>query len=181
MDSTSFSVHFRSLVRSDSGVDMKTPTRSHLVFDDKSPAPSATDTHSGSLMSLTNARKFTQESSASLDSGASDGKDSNAMSLVGEDARSYNYGTLSPSLDAIFVEGSKDLVNVSPYHLSHAESASNFECGGGEKDVKDARSSEMDKKVTIDLCGVDERSPDLSVESHINSYIKLLEVRDLIL
>lgn len=35
MDSTAFSMHFRSLARSESGVDFKTPTGVNLSFEEK--------------------------------------------------------------------------------------------------------------------------------------------------
>lgn len=47
MDSTAFSMHFRRFVRSDSGIDLKTPTE--VSFDEKTP----TQTGLGNSMELT--------------------------------------------------------------------------------------------------------------------------------
>ncbi|CAI0552140.1 unnamed protein product [Linum tenue] len=106
MDSTAFSMHFRSLVRSESG-DLSTPTRVGHGFGEKTPSSLATPSNPGSLMKLTMAKKlpvFTDTVDKS-----SGGGDTNAMSLVGEDAPSYDYGRLSPDLEAILGKGSKDL------------------------------------------------------------------------
>ncbi|KAG2719628.1 hypothetical protein I3760_03G274500 [Carya illinoinensis] len=106
MDSTAFSMHFRSLARSDSGGgELKTPTTAHrlIAFEDNA-TPSRTD-FSASFMVLTKSKKLSIDQVSS----GGGGKDSNEMSIVGENPRSYDYGRLSPRLDALLAEGSKDL------------------------------------------------------------------------
>ncbi|KAF5482656.1 hypothetical protein F2P56_003208 [Juglans regia] len=106
MDSTAFSMHFRSLARSDSGGgELKTPTTAHrlLAFEDNA-TPSRTDSYA-SFMVLTKTKKLSVDQVSS----GGGGKDSNEMSIVGENPRSYDYGRLSPRLDALLAEGSKDL------------------------------------------------------------------------
>ncbi|KAL0008746.1 hypothetical protein SO802_010248 [Lithocarpus litseifolius] len=112
MDSTAFSMHFRSLARSDSGGDAKTPTAHRLDFEEKTPSQNATPTDSDSLMVLTKAKKPGLQSLVPVDK-VSGGKDSNDMSIVGENPRSFDYGRLSPRLDALLADGSEDLNAVS--------------------------------------------------------------------
>ncbi|KAM7503802.1 hypothetical protein LguiB_002706 [Lonicera macranthoides] len=107
-DSTFFSMHFRSLARSDSGGDLKTSTSVHLSFEEKTPTQDSIPTNLGSSMVLTVAKKpnpLSSTPSAKLSSG----NDSNDMSLVGESPNRYDFGRLSPELDALLAEGSKDL------------------------------------------------------------------------
>ncbi|XP_052178263.1 uncharacterized protein LOC127792022 isoform X2 [Diospyros lotus] len=107
MDSTAFSMHFRSLARSDSE-DLKTPAGVHLSFDEKTPTQNTIPTNLGSSMVLTVAKNPISASSTSVEklSGCSD---SNDMSLVGENPDRYDYGRLSFGLDALLAEGTKDL------------------------------------------------------------------------
>ncbi|XP_057461184.1 uncharacterized protein LOC130751607 isoform X2 [Actinidia eriantha] len=112
MDSMTFSLHFRSLVKSDSGGDLKTPTGVHLSFEEKTPTQNALPTNVGSSMVLTRAKKPISASSSSVDklSGSSYSDD---MSLVGENQHKYDYERISPGLDALLAEGRKDLHTVS--------------------------------------------------------------------
>lgn len=111
LDSTAFSMHFRSLARSDSGGDLKTPTGVHLSFEEKTPTQNTVPANVGSSMVLTVAKPIS-ESSTSVDK-LSGSRYSNDMSLVGESPQRYDYGRLSPGLDALLAEGSKDLHAVS--------------------------------------------------------------------
>lgn len=105
MDSTAFSMHFRRFVRSDSGIDMKTPTE--VSFEEKTP----TQTSQRSSMELTMANKPTQSSMPVANfSGISDSSD---MSLIGENSQRYDYGRLSPDLEALLAEGQEILHAVS--------------------------------------------------------------------
>jgi len=122
MDSTAFSMHFRSLARSDSGGggDLKTPTMSTahrlLAFEDSATTPShnATSTDSASFMVLTKAKKsMVPVDKVSSAGGGGGGNDSNDMSIVGENPRSYDYGRISPRLDALLAEGSNILNSIS--------------------------------------------------------------------
>lgn len=111
MDSTAFSMHFRSLARSDSGVELKTPTGIRLSFEERTP----TQTNGESSMELTVPKKpISQLSSPAGSSGSSD------MSLVGEKSNKYDYGRISPGLDALLAEGSKKLKATSASVISVA-------------------------------------------------------------
>uniref|UniRef100_A0A2N9EIX7 Knl1 C-terminal RWD domain-containing protein n=1 Tax=Fagus sylvatica TaxID=28930 RepID=A0A2N9EIX7_FAGSY len=112
MDSTAFSMHFRSLARSESGGDAKTPTAHCLDFGEKTPSQNATPTDSGSFMVLTNAKKLGPQPMVPVDK-VSGGKDSNDMSIVGENPRSYDYGRLSPRLDALLAENNENIHDIS--------------------------------------------------------------------
>lgn len=104
MDSTAFSMHYRSLARSDSG-DLKTPTR----FDATMTTPGQNSDTLGSYMELTDGEKKAPQSPV-LRSGSGD---SDYMSIVGQ-SETYDYARLSPGLVAILAYGSKDLDGVSP-------------------------------------------------------------------
>jgi hypothetical protein len=105
MDSTAFSMHYRSFARSDSG-DLKTPTR----FDATVTIAGQSSATPGSLMDFTDGDKKTPQSPVV----ASASGDSDDMSIEGEQGRkSYDYGRLSPKLVAILAQGSKELDGVS--------------------------------------------------------------------
>lgn len=111
MDSTAFSMHFRSIAMSDSGVELKTPTGIRLSFEEKTP----TQTNAESSMELTVPKKpISLLSSPAGSSGSSD------MSLVGEKSNKYDYGRISPGLDALLAEGSKKLKATSASDISVA-------------------------------------------------------------
>nr|GMC48509.1 uncharacterized protein LOC109188339 isoform X1 [Ipomoea batatas] len=133
MDSTAFSMHFRSLARSELGVDLKTPTGIHLSFEEKTPTCTR-----GNSMVLTETKKPISSSSfpAVIASGTSDSSD---MSLVGEHLQKYEYGRLPPDLDALLAEGEMELdiaprsdnisastlpTNEKPNHLASEEDGS---------------------------------------------------------
>ncbi|XP_059661289.1 uncharacterized protein LOC132307513 isoform X2 [Cornus florida] len=129
MDSTAFSMHFRSLARSESGGDLKTPTGVHLSFEGKTPTQDTIPTDLGSSMLLTEAKKPISQSYLPINK-VSGGSDSNDMSLIGENPRSYDYGRLSPALNALLAEGSKDLQTIP---LSHNTSISKSPISTGNK------------------------------------------------
>ncbi|PWA54405.1 hypothetical protein CTI12_AA434210 [Artemisia annua] len=108
MDSTAFSMHFRSIARSDSEVELKTSTGVHLSFEEKTPNQDSNPTHTGSLMLMTQAKKPNHQPSVST-SKLRTSSESNDMSIVGEYRYKYDYGELSPTLDALLAEGNKDL------------------------------------------------------------------------
>ncbi|XP_056172785.1 LOW QUALITY PROTEIN: uncharacterized protein LOC115663130 [Syzygium oleosum] len=141
MDSTAFSMHFRSLARSDSGME-KMPTGIHLTFDEKTPSEKTTPANTGSFMMLTNARKLTPESARPMLNVQSDGKDSNEMSLIGNNPNRYDYGRLSPSLDALLAEGRQDLQALPSSDVENANASATFEVsnaderGSSKEDVK---------------------------------------------
>ncbi|KAK3184576.1 hypothetical protein Dsin_031862 [Dipteronia sinensis] len=110
MDSTAFSMHFRSIARSESG-DLKTPTVVHIGFEEKTPSQVATS-DSGNFMVFTKAKKPISQTSPPVGK-VSGSRDSNDMSLVGENPHRYDYGRLSPSVEAILAKGSEDISAVS--------------------------------------------------------------------
>ncbi|CAJ2668364.1 unnamed protein product [Trifolium pratense] len=105
MDSTAFSMHYRSLARSDSG-DLKTPTR----FEATVSTPGLSSATPGSFMELTDREKRVPQSPVV----ASASEDSDAMSIEGEQPKTYDYVRLSPGLVENLAQGSKDLDGVSP-------------------------------------------------------------------
>lgn len=108
MDTTAFSMHYRSLVRSDSGEEPKTPTAVSLAFEEKTPTQITNPADSTSLMEITEPKKLTSESVTPARK-VRGGEDSNEMSIVEENPNRYDYGRLSPTIDALLAEGSKDL------------------------------------------------------------------------
>ncbi|KAK6116318.1 hypothetical protein DH2020_049945 [Rehmannia glutinosa] len=107
MDSTAFSMHYRSLARSESGVDLKTPTGG-LFFEEKTP----TDANIGSSMIFTLGKRPIPKSSMQITE-VSGSHNSNDMSLVEENPNKYDYEKLSPGLDALLAESRKNLLHVS--------------------------------------------------------------------
>lgn len=106
MDSTAFSMHFRSLARSESA-DLKTPTGGQLFFEEKTP----TDSNKGSSMVYTVGIKPVPRSPVpAIEVSAMHG--SSDMSLVGESPNKYDYAKLSPGLDALLAESRKNLLYV---------------------------------------------------------------------
>lgn len=115
MDSTAFSMHFRSIARSVSDGELVTSTVDHLSFDEKTPTgstPSSVPSNKGSSMILTIGNKQNDQPDVSS-SKLSSGYNSNDMSLVGEYHNKYNYGNLSPALKALLTEDHNDLHAVS--------------------------------------------------------------------
>ncbi|KAM1010471.1 hypothetical protein ACFX2I_045864 [Malus domestica] len=138
----------------DPGGDLKTPTAVRLVFEEKTPTHNTNVTDSGSLMSLTKPKMVTLQSSVPADKVRS-GEDSNDMSIIEENPHKYDYGRLSPILDALLAAGSKDM---------HADSvavpATSMAPNGGEVSASDengighmrnGRTTEMGNFGTNDL------------------------------
>ncbi|KAL0304919.1 UNVERIFIED_CONTAM: hypothetical protein Sangu_3060700 [Sesamum angustifolium] len=101
-------MHYRSLALSESGVDLKTPTAGQLFFEEKTP----TNANIGSSMVFTLGKKPVPKSSMPVTE-VNDSHNSNDMSLVGENPNKYNYDKISPGLDALLAESSKNLLSVS--------------------------------------------------------------------
>ncbi|KAK4437472.1 hypothetical protein Salat_0081100 [Sesamum alatum] len=108
MDSTAFSMHYRSLAISESGVDLKTPTGGQLVFEEKTP----TNANIGSSMVFTLGKRPIPKSSMPVTE-VNGSHNSNDMSLVGENPNKYNYDKLSPGLNALLAESRKSPLSVS--------------------------------------------------------------------
>lgn len=107
MDSTAFSMHFQSLVRSESG-DLKTSTMLRLPFEERTPSQVTTPSDTGRIMLLKNAEQLMTQSLISVDK-VGGGKDSDDMSLVGKNLHDYDYGKLSPTLEALVAKGTENL------------------------------------------------------------------------
>ncbi|KAK6919194.1 hypothetical protein RJ641_015098 [Dillenia turbinata] len=106
MDSTAFSMHFRSLARSDSGADLKTSTTTNCTSFDQEKTPQLTNV--GSPMTIT---RFKHVSSVSAIKHTG-GVDSNNMSIISDNTHQYDYGKLSPDLEALLDECRKDAQTV---------------------------------------------------------------------
>ncbi|XP_045822935.1 uncharacterized protein LOC123915754 isoform X3 [Trifolium pratense] len=128
MDSTPFSMHYRSLARSDSG-DLKTPTR----FEATVSTPGLSSATPGSFMELTDREKRVPQSPVVVSASG----DSDAMSIEGEQPKTYDYGRLSPGLVAILAQGSKDLDGVSPIGSKATHSPIAVAFGSSTKNTKE--------------------------------------------
>ncbi|XP_024966100.1 uncharacterized protein LOC112506323 [Cynara cardunculus var. scolymus] len=126
MDSTAFSMHFRSLARSDSEAELKTSTGVHLSFEEKTPTQDFIPTNTGTPMRMTLAKKPNYQPSDST-SKSSTCSESNDMSIDGEYHYKYDYGELSPTSDALLAEGNKDLHVIAPSNDSILKSPRNTE------------------------------------------------------
>ncbi|KAL5148250.1 hypothetical protein HKD37_13G035316 [Glycine soja] len=102
MDSTAFSLHYRSLARSDSG-DIKTRQFAGIT----------TPSSQGSYMELTEAKKRPGQVVLDADSA---GRDSNDMSIDGDHQMSFGYDILSPAFDAAAVLVAEEALKDLPQH-----------------------------------------------------------------
>lgn len=148
MDSTAFSMHFRSLVRSESG-DLKTPTGKTFAFEEKTPTHVSTSSDPGSFMVLTKAKKPIGQSPVAVGK-VTGSRDSNDMSLVGDDSHRYDYGRLSPALEALLAESGENILVDSLFDsaadtksLKKSEVPIFNDVGSGSLDKKDNSSSDM--------------------------------------
>ncbi|PON87997.1 hypothetical protein TorRG33x02_161990 [Trema orientale] len=108
LDTTAFSMHYRSLARSEPG-ELKTPTAVRLEFEEKATATKDSNrTNSGNSMTLTEVKKLSSQSLVPFEK-VRVGEDSDDMSIVDANPNKYDYGRLSPTLDALLAESSKDL------------------------------------------------------------------------
>ncbi|TYI55782.1 hypothetical protein E1A91_D11G164700v1 [Gossypium mustelinum] len=100
MDSTTFSMHFRSIARSESG-DFDTSTGVPLPSEEKTPFQARTSSDLESSMVLTKVGKLKSPLAVPINGGSND------MSIVGESMHRYDYGRLSPALEALLAKGSE--------------------------------------------------------------------------
>ncbi|XP_010669941.2 uncharacterized protein LOC104887059 isoform X1 [Beta vulgaris subsp. vulgaris] len=106
MDSTAFSMHYRSLAMSDGG-EFKTPTGARLAFVERTSGQISTTTSGEDLMILTASRK--RDSGSSLLAHTVNGSgNSDDMSVVDENPHRYDYGELPPELDVLLAEEGKE-------------------------------------------------------------------------
>ncbi|CAH9072870.1 unnamed protein product [Cuscuta epithymum] len=103
MDSTAISMHSCSLARSEAGLDLKTPPGIHLSAEEKTEENTPASTQ-GNSMVLTVTKKQILNSSFSVVK-ASATSISSDMSLIGDHSKKYDYGRLSPDLDALLRGG----------------------------------------------------------------------------
>ncbi|XP_030482876.2 uncharacterized protein LOC115699546 [Cannabis sativa] len=145
LDQTTFSLHYRSIAMSDSG-DPKTPTAVRLVFDEKTATKDSNRTDSGNSMALTEFKKVSSQSLAPFEK-VRVGEDSDDMSMVDANPNKYNYGWLSPTLDALLAETSNDLnpepVNISANSKSPMSEVLIYEANH-HMDSRNGRDSEID-------------------------------------
>ncbi|XP_071740291.1 uncharacterized protein [Rutidosis leptorrhynchoides] len=108
MDSTAFSMHYRSIARSEAG-ELKTSTGINLSFEEKTPTPRSIDSNtSAMILTLTDKRKPNSIPNVST-SKMSPGSQINDMSLVGKYSNKYDYGKVSPPMNALLAEDDCDL------------------------------------------------------------------------
>lgn len=138
MDSTAFSMHFRSLVMSESG-ELRTPGESHFFFGDKTPSQVGTPSDSRNFMLLTEAKKHGSQSTPHAFK-VSRSRGSNDMSLVGEHSNRFNYGQLSPTTEAIIAKVGENGNGGSIFDMQSpkkSEGSIAQENGCGSMDLKD--------------------------------------------
>ncbi|XP_043688522.1 uncharacterized protein LOC122639690 isoform X2 [Telopea speciosissima] len=161
LDSTAFSMHFRSLAQSVSGGEFKTPSAHHLSFEERTPSETSMPTNQSSFMTLTGVKKPLPHCSV-LDGKSSGVCESNDLSLVEENPHRYDYGRLSPTLGAFLAEGSKDLHVISVSNDTEISNSSKSlsrnsrfpmfnRCKSNYKDLKDSGSEELHNIVTNDM------------------------------
>ncbi|XP_026378750.1 uncharacterized protein LOC113273208 [Papaver somniferum] len=111
LDSTDFKLHFQNLNQSDTESDFKTPTRSHLSLECRTPSTGdLTGTNStGNLMFGVHKPTPAVSVSGGTSSGAGAGND---MSLIDENSHIYDYGTLSHTLEAMMSKSQNILYGI---------------------------------------------------------------------
>ncbi|KAK1418133.1 hypothetical protein QVD17_27272 [Tagetes erecta] len=143
LDSTAFSMHFRSLARSDSEGEMKTSTRVHLSSEEKTPTSSNLCSDTRNSMQLTLVNELNSQADVSTFK-SSTGSQSDDMSLVGEYHGKYDYGNLSPAMDPLLAEDHNSLHAVTQLSvLKSPEKAGNQ--NGNEGAFMDFRYGQDDK------------------------------------
>ncbi|XP_020231117.1 uncharacterized protein LOC109811716 [Cajanus cajan] len=139
MDSTAFSLHYRSFARSDSG-DIK--TRQFGGF--------TTPSTQGSYMELTEAKRPLE---VALDPEISAGRDSNDMSIEGEHQSSCEYDECSPAFDAILAEGApKDSTQRNMEGLVASPHAQLNQIQHSESSTKEIEEFTKDEDATVSIC-----------------------------
>ncbi|XP_068643293.1 uncharacterized protein [Aristolochia californica] len=110
LDSTAFSLHFRNLVKSSDRFSPSqhflTPTKLPLELDKETPTGESRPTTPGILKVLTGKKLVTRSSSAGKSSNCDEYSE---MSLMVTDSNRYDYGKISPELEALLAESVSEL------------------------------------------------------------------------
>lgn len=159
MDSITFSMHFRSIAGSESGelnTLSLTTTGVCLPSEEKTPCQATMLSDSKSFTVLTKAKKVKSPSPVPI-SKFSGGEESNGMSLVGESMRRYDYGKLSPTLEALLAEGSKEFNAIPAFDSTTPKSSSEVALSYGHKndctELSNYRNQELCNMNNHDMSG----------------------------
>ncbi|KAG8485348.1 hypothetical protein CXB51_021135 [Gossypium anomalum] len=157
MDSITFSMHFRSIAGSESGeLNTLTTTGVCLPSEEKTPCQATMPSDPKSFMVLTKAKKVKSPSPVPI-SKFSGGEESNGMSLVGESMRRYDYGKLSPTLEALLAEGSKEFNAIPTFESTTPRSSSEVALSYGHKndctELSNYRNQELCNMNNHDMSG----------------------------
>ncbi|KAK5810968.1 hypothetical protein PVK06_026285 [Gossypium arboreum] len=157
MDSITFYMHFRSIAGSESGeLNTLTTTGVCLPSEEKMPCQATMPSDLKSFMVLMKAKKVKSPSPVPI-SKFSGGEESNGMSLVGESMRRYGYGKLSPTLEALLAEGSKEFNAIPAFESTTPRSSSEVALSYGHKndctELSNYRNQELCNMNNHDMSG----------------------------
>ncbi|XP_040931686.1 uncharacterized protein [Gossypium hirsutum] len=157
MDSITFYMHFRSIAGSESGeLNTLTTTGVCLPSEEKMPCQATMPSDLKSFMVLMKAKKVKSPSPVPI-SKFSGGEESNGMSLVGESMRRYDYGKLSPTLEALLAEGSKEFNAIPAFESTTPRSSSEVALSYGHKndctELSNYRNQELCNMNNHDMSG----------------------------
>ncbi|PPS07043.1 hypothetical protein GOBAR_AA13615 [Gossypium barbadense] len=150
MDSITFYMHFRSIAGSESGeLNTLTTTGVCLPSEEKMPCQATMPSDLKSFMVLMKAKKVKSPSPVPIKS--------NGMSLVGESMRRYDYGKLSPTLEALLAEGSKEFNAIPAFESTTPRSSSEVALSYGHKndctELSNYRNQELCNMNNHDMSG----------------------------
>ncbi|KAI3939341.1 hypothetical protein MKW98_022209 [Papaver atlanticum] len=168
LDARTFTEQFRHLLPPNSEGNYKTPTRTPLTFDGKTtPTGSTIGTNPGSFMALTGLDKLSPAASVSGGKSSGSGGD---MSLVEENPCMYDYGRLSPTLEANIAEGSGMVNDMFISYQVNISKPSNFVSVDNELKTSDELDSWLMLKDTeaMELENSDIHHPPSKLVSEVN-------------
>ncbi|KAK8688683.1 hypothetical protein V6N13_087433 [Hibiscus sabdariffa] len=158
MDSTAFSMHFHSIAQSESG-DLNTSTGVPLTSEEKTPFQVTTSSAPESLMVLTKVGKLKSPSPVPINTFSND------MSLVGESMHRYDYGRLSPTLEALLADSTCPKLSMSaishdngndcmePSHFGNSELCIHSDMSGKGTSISQKKLVEATSDSTTTLTG----------------------------
>ncbi|OVA19737.1 hypothetical protein BVC80_9059g60 [Macleaya cordata] len=152
--------------------NFKTPTRTQLTFEGKSPTGNSTPNHSGSFMVLTGDDKPIPRPSVSGGKSSGCGGSNDDMSLIDDNPHMYDYGKLSPTLDALLAESSKIMHDVSvsnQVNISKSSSPLNVSSRCNTFDDPGSEVKELNDSGDNELVHVDTQDPPTEMVSDVNS------------